>query len=126
VSTKVSEKHVATIFRVEELAKQENSMKQVASRALLRSCLAYSSTLKMEVTHSSESLVDFQWATWCFIPEDRTLHDHPSENLHRISNLFLEICILQKLVLKGQKLVLKDHSRTYYPDDHLLQKQVYY
>jgi hypothetical protein len=35
---------------------------------------AYSTTLKMEVTCSSNMLGDFQWTTWLSIPEDRTLH----------------------------------------------------
>jgi hypothetical protein len=37
------------------------------------SFLAYSSTLKMEATCSFEISVAFQWITWCYIPEDRTL-----------------------------------------------------
>jgi hypothetical protein len=50
-------------------------MKQAASTTLvaacftLVSCLAYSSTLKMEATYSSETIDDFQWATEQFIPE---------------------------------------------------------
>jgi hypothetical protein len=43
--------------------------KQAASKV---SCLAYSSTLKMEVT-CSETLAVFQWTTWHYIPENRTL-----------------------------------------------------
>jgi hypothetical protein len=39
------------------------------------------STLKMEAMCSSETSVNFQQATWRFIPEDRTLHNHRSENL---------------------------------------------
>jgi hypothetical protein len=35
--------------------------------------LAYALTLMMEVTCSSETSVDFQWTTCCYIPEDRTL-----------------------------------------------------
>jgi hypothetical protein len=31
--------------------------------------IAYSLTLKMEVTHSSETSVDFQWSTWCYVSE---------------------------------------------------------
>jgi plasmid replication initiation protein len=47
----------------------------------LVSCLAYSSTLKIEKTHSSETVANFEWTTWCYIPEDRTLHNHHCENL---------------------------------------------
>jgi hypothetical protein len=39
----------------------------------LVSCSAYSSTLKIEVICSSETSVDFQRTTWCYIPVDRTL-----------------------------------------------------
>jgi hypothetical protein len=44
--------------------------------------LAYSSALKMEVTWSSETSVDFQFITWHRIPEDKTLHNHCCENLN--------------------------------------------
>jgi hypothetical protein len=47
----------------------------------LVSFLPYSSTLKMEETCSSETLVDFQRATHRYIPEDRTLHNRRLENL---------------------------------------------
>jgi hypothetical protein len=40
---------------------------------MLVSCLAYSMTLKMEATCSSETLVDFQMTMWHCISEDRTL-----------------------------------------------------
>jgi hypothetical protein len=49
------------------------------NRALFAACfmwassLTYSLTLKMEVTCSSETSVDFQRTTWHYIPEDRTL-----------------------------------------------------
>jgi hypothetical protein len=45
------------------------------------SCLAYTSTLKMEATYSSEMSVDFQQTTQPYNPEDRTLHIHRCENL---------------------------------------------
>jgi hypothetical protein len=35
-------------------------------------CLGYSSTLKMEVTGSSETSVDYHQTTQSYIPEDRT------------------------------------------------------
>lgn len=56
--------------------------KQVAHRGFsLLSCLAYHSSLKMEVTSSSRTLVDFLQSTWHFIPEDRYLHNYSCENL---------------------------------------------
>jgi hypothetical protein len=39
----------------------------------LVSCFAYYSTVKTETTYSSETLLEFQRATWHEIPEDRTL-----------------------------------------------------
>lgn len=55
------------------------SFLKVESRALPATCvdasfvLSYSSTLKMEVTCSFETLGDFQWTTSHYILEDRTL-----------------------------------------------------
>jgi hypothetical protein len=40
---------------------------------MLVSCLAYSSTLKMEATYTSETSVYFQRTTWRYIAEDRAL-----------------------------------------------------
>jgi hypothetical protein len=48
---------------------------------ILVSCSVCSSTLKIEATNFSETSVDFQWATRCYIPEDRTPHNHRCENL---------------------------------------------
>jgi hypothetical protein len=48
---------------------------------MLVSSLTYSSIMKMEDTWSSKTLVDLQWTTWHYIPEDRTLHNHCGENL---------------------------------------------
>jgi hypothetical protein len=62
-------------------------MKQVASSVLLAlsfilvSYVAYASTLKMEATYSSETLVDFQWTTRRYISENIILHNHRCENL---------------------------------------------
>jgi hypothetical protein len=61
--------------------------KQVPGRALLAtcfmlvSCSAYSFTLKMEATYSSETSVDFQRDTRRYLPEDRTLRN--TETLRR-------------------------------------------
>jgi hypothetical protein len=79
-STEVSEEHVTSIFRIEEYAKEENNMKQAASSTLV-SCLAYSSSLKMEVTCSSEMSVDFQQTTMRPV-RDGALHNHRCEVLH--------------------------------------------
>jgi hypothetical protein len=46
----------------------------LAIRFRQASCWAYSSTVKMEATCSSEMLVDL--TTRCFIPEDNILHNH--------------------------------------------------
>jgi hypothetical protein len=51
-------------------------------------CLAYSLTLKMEATCFSDMSVDFQWTTWRYIPDDRTLHNHCSENLNFFYDMF--------------------------------------
>jgi hypothetical protein len=48
---------------------------------ILVSCLAYSLTLKMRATCSSEMLVDLHLATWHYIPEDRTLQNNSSLHL---------------------------------------------
>jgi hypothetical protein len=45
------------------------------------SCLAYFSALKIESTYSSKLLLDIWWTMWCYIPEDRTLHNLHCENL---------------------------------------------
>jgi hypothetical protein len=62
------DEHVASIFGVEEYAKQEISMKQVAIRA---------PTLKMEVTYSSKTSVNFQQTTPRYIPGDRNSSEPP-------------------------------------------------
>jgi hypothetical protein len=54
---------------------------------LLAACLtlvshfAYSSTLKMNATHSSKTSFDFHWTTGHYILDDRRLHNHLYENL---------------------------------------------
>jgi hypothetical protein len=47
----------------------------------LISCLAYSSTLMMQMTCSSETSVNFKRTTRRYIPENRTLHNHRCEYL---------------------------------------------
>jgi hypothetical protein len=48
----------------------------LATYFMLVCCSIYSSIVKMDMTCSSEMSVDFQWATRCYIPEDRSLHSH--------------------------------------------------
>jgi hypothetical protein len=62
----------------------------------LVSCLAYSSTMKMEATCSSETSVDFQRTTRHYIPEDKTLLKHCYRlSLERHKKSFvLQNCIL--------------------------------
>jgi hypothetical protein len=55
------------------------------------SCLAYSSTLKMEATCSSETSLDFHWTTRRYIPEDRNHHSHDCENL--VKHIFEGDCL---------------------------------
>jgi hypothetical protein len=57
--TEISEKHITSIFRVEEQANEEPSMKKVALLAYY--CFLVwlkASSLKMEATCSSETSVD--------------------------------------------------------------------
>jgi hypothetical protein len=61
-STDVLEAHVASILGFTQV-----------------SCLAYLSTLKMEMTCSSETSVDFRRVTWRYIPVDETFHTCFSE-----------------------------------------------
>jgi hypothetical protein len=61
----------------------------LATCSMLVSCLAYSWTLKMYATFSSETSVDFQRTTPHYTPEDIILHDHRCENL--------KFCMLHEL-----------------------------
>jgi hypothetical protein len=61
--------------------KPSRALALLLARFMQISCLAYSVTVKMGATYSSEMSVDFQRTTWRYIPEDRTLHNHRCENL---------------------------------------------
>jgi hypothetical protein len=71
VSTDISEEHIASIFRVEEISKKPGAC-QTLSRWFLAHLIF--STLKMGATYSSEMSVDTQRTTRRYIPEDGTLH----------------------------------------------------
>jgi hypothetical protein len=59
-------------------AKEETSIKQVASRALIPVGLFFDTEMKM--TCSFETSVEFQWTKRRYIPDDGTLLDHRCEN----------------------------------------------
>jgi hypothetical protein len=44
----------------------------------------------------SETSVDFQQTTWCYIPEDGTLHNHCCENLNTVTSL-TDLSLLTKM-----------------------------
>jgi hypothetical protein len=67
--------------------------KKQATCFMLVSCLAYSSTLKMEVTCSSETLAGFQWTTQHYIPQDRTLHKNCCETLKSYTGKLISVPI---------------------------------
>jgi hypothetical protein len=52
------------------------------------SCLAYYSTMKMEVVCPSETTVDFRRSTQRYIPEDRNLRAHRCEKLKSYKGFF--------------------------------------
>jgi hypothetical protein len=54
---------------------------------MLISCLAYSLTLKMEVTHSSEVSAEYQRTTRHYIPEDRALNFRSKGNSLKVMNM---------------------------------------
>jgi hypothetical protein len=61
---------------------------------VLLSCLAYSSSLKMEATCYPETSVDFQWTTQRYVTEDGPLHNNPSGNLKSNSSSIIYISVL--------------------------------
>jgi hypothetical protein len=70
----------------------------LAARLMPDSCLSYSSTLKMEVTCSSKTLVVFRRMAWHYIPQDRTLHNHCCENLRSYAVIFYFINPRQRTI----------------------------
>jgi hypothetical protein len=64
------------------------SWAEIAAYVMLDSCSAYSWTLKIEATCSSETFVDFQQTTRRYIPEDKTLHNHRCENLNSSNGIY--------------------------------------
>jgi hypothetical protein len=75
-----------------------NFFSLLATCSTLVYCLAYSSTLKMEATFSSEMSVDFQRTIPRYIPEDRTLLFETFSSPINISRFTLEMYKLQNRV----------------------------
>jgi hypothetical protein len=75
----------------------------------LVSCLPCSSTMNMEATCSSETSADFLGTTRRFIPEDRTLQIHHSENLKSCVLLFT-----WRVTLSGTELKARICSKSIY------------
>jgi hypothetical protein len=73
VSTDVSEEHIASIFRVEEIGSAKPASKQVAS--------------------SSETSFETQRTARHHISEDDTLYNHRCENLKSYKLLLFETCV---------------------------------
>jgi hypothetical protein len=67
----------------------------------LVSFLTASSTLNMEVTYSSEMLIDFQRATWRYIAEERPLHNHRCENLKSYLALQVPVHFILDLIIRN-------------------------
>jgi hypothetical protein len=71
--------------------KSSKKLALLAACFVLISCLAYSLTVKIEVTCYSKMLVDFQWTVEHYIPEDKILHNdwyeyfNPYEYIHSIT-----------------------------------------
>jgi hypothetical protein len=82
------------------------------------SCSANSLTLKMEATCSSETLDDFQWTTWRYIPEGSTLQKQVLQ-LYRILNfsynvlIFMAIFSMNKTTLTSKALNITVLHSTY-------------
>jgi hypothetical protein len=61
------------------------------------SCLAYSSTLKMEATYSSETSFDFERTIRRYIPGERILYNHrfgiPSPTINKIKNINIQLLL---------------------------------
>jgi hypothetical protein len=65
-------------LNLQDRRSQARNQRESRWKADQLSCLASSSTLKLEATYSAETSIDFQLTTRRYIPEDRTLHNHHS------------------------------------------------
>jgi hypothetical protein len=63
------------------MTKQKQIRAVLATDLQAGSDMAYFMTLKIKVTCSFEIVVGLPRTTWCYTPEDRTLHNYCYENL---------------------------------------------
>jgi hypothetical protein len=76
---------------------------------MLVSCLAYSSTLKMEVMCSSEMSVDFHRTTGCYNPEDTALQNYLLSTYVKIICLFIDELLFIVLMFMHFILIVTSH-----------------
>jgi hypothetical protein len=87
------EGYTDSILRMIEARDQyEGGNSSLAAYFVLITCLAYPSILKVEPVCSSEMSVDPHQTTWCYIPEDRSLHNHHLKSL-KSCNHYLFMCV---------------------------------
>jgi hypothetical protein len=60
-------------IKASKLFKVIKNMQDLPPTFTLVSCLAYASSPEDGGNMPSDMSVDFQWTTWCYIPEDSTL-----------------------------------------------------
>jgi hypothetical protein len=79
---------------------RNQSVKQVASRALV-SFSDYSLILEMEAKYFDETSIDFHRPTQCYIPKDRTLHNHCCENAKSYATYYIVMYMLTDAAVRN-------------------------
>jgi hypothetical protein len=87
------------------------SRRSVATYFTLVSCLAYSSTLRMEATCSCETSVDFKRTTRRYITEDRTQKDWALQQTSATSSLQFK-CLIAVLLHTYEYWTVIKHARS--------------
>jgi hypothetical protein len=66
---------------------------------LMVACFVYALALKMEAVRSSETSMNFNWTTWCHIPESNTLNTGsvfglcPRADVHHVKEIQESWCL---------------------------------